>query len=378
MIEVLFTILVTLVLLSVLVLAHEFGHFIAARKFGVVAEEFGLGLPPFARKLFAWKGTDFTLNWLPIGGFVRMRGEDPTSSRDAGLRGAELEKGGFFFAQKPWKRAIILLAGVTMNILLGIFLFSVAYSVLGIPQPGHTVTIDAVSIGSPAEKAGIKPGDIVNDLRFTIYDPSTDSEQVLRITSTNEFVEFINTHRGKEIMLVLKREGKVLEISVTPRLESETPKDEGALGVAVSNIEFVHYPWWQMPVRASWLGVGEAVGWGIQTIRGVSETMTGLLSRGSLPEGVAGPIGIARITGRIARLGWIHLIQFAGILSVNLAIINILPIPALDGGRLLFLGIEKLRGRPVNPAKERWAHLVGYAFLISLLIFVTIKDIWRK
>lgn len=365
MIEGIITFLLTLALLSVLVLIHEFGHFVAARKLGVVAEEFGLGLPPFARKLFIWKGTEFTLNWLPLGGFVRMRGEDQETVNNEQKTMSNEQKAknrdeGYFYAQRPWKRAIILLAGVTMNVLLGIFLFSVTYSVLGIPEPGHTVTIDAVTVGSPAEKVGIQAGDIVR-----------------QFTSTEEFVKFINAHRGEEIVMAIKRGEEEKEIAITPRTETETPKGEGALGVAVSNIEFVHYPWWQMPVRASWLGVQEALGWGINILGGLGSLAQQLFLHGRVPADLAGPVGIAKITRQVAKQGWIPLTQFAGILSVNLAVVNVLPIPALDGGRFLFLVIEKLRGKPVNPKKERWAHLVGYGVLIALIILITIRDIFR-
>lgn len=369
-IGVLFTIFVPLALLSVLVLIHEFGHFVAARKLGVVAEEFGLGLPPFARKLFTWKDTEFTLNWLPIGGFVRMRGEDPTSSSSAGLRGASPEKEGFFYAQAPWKRAIILLAGVTMNALLGIFLFTVAYFVLGIPQPGHIVTIDGVTVGSPAETAGIEAGDVVRELQV-------ERLKGYQITSTEEFVKFINAHRGEEVTVVLKRGEEEKNIAVTPRTEAETPKDDGALGVAISNIEFVHYPWWQMPFRASVLGTEEAVGWGGTILDGLGRMAGEIFLHARFPKDLAGPVGIAKITGKVAKQGWIPLAQFAGILSVNLAIVNALPIPALDGGRLFFLLIEKLRGKPVNPKKERWAHLAGYGVLIAFIVLVTLHDIFR-
>lgn len=361
------TILIFLVLLSVLVLVHELGHFFAAKKLGVVAEEFGLGLPPKIRRLFTWQGTEFTLNWLPLGGFVRMRGEETKEEGKGKKEEGEEEKQGYFYAQKPWKRAVILVAGVFMNLVLGVAAFTAVYTVLGIPEERDVVVIDGVAPGSPAERSQLIQGDVVNELRFTNYD--------LRITSTSEFIDFINAHRGEEITLNIKRGQENKEIVITPRIESETPAGEGALGVAISNIQFIHYPWWQMPFRASVTGFKEALGWGRNIVEGLGKMVTDLIVHGKVPNDLAGPVGIAKITGEVAKRGWIPLFQLAGILSINLAVVNILPIPALDGGRLLFLGIEKLRGKPMDPNKERLAHLIGYTLLISLLILITIKDL---
>ena len=361
------TVLIFLVLLSVLVLVHEFGHFIAAKKLGVTVEEFGLGLPPKVRKLFTWQGTEFTLNWLPLGGFVKMKGEDrEVESSDKKVESRE--QNGYFYSQKPWKRAIVLVAGVFMNLVLGVGAFTAVYTVLGIPEERDVVVIDGVAPGSPAERAQLKPNDIVRELRFTNYD--------LRITKTNDFIESINQYRGKEVILIIERGKEKKEIAVTPRLESETPEGEGALGVAISNIQFIHYPWWQMPFRASVTGSKEALGWGVNIIEGLGKMVSDLIIHGKVPNDVAGPVGIARITGEVAKRGWIPLFQLAGILSINLVVVNILPIPALDGGRLLFLGIEKLRGKPMDPNKERIIHLSGYILLIILLILITLRDIF--
>lgn len=353
-------IVVFLILLSVLILVHELGHFFAAKKLGVIAEEFGLGLPPRVRRLFSWKGTEFTLNWLPIGGFVRMRGED----RDNGH--SELVHDGYFYAQKPWKRAVILLAGVTMNLIFGIAAFTAVYAVMGIPQETGKVIIRGVAPGSPAAATGFQTDDTV-----------------IGFSSTQEFVEFVNQNRGQEITISLERPGlagqgrALIDMSVVPRTADQTPENEGALGVALTNVEFVRYPWWQMPFRAAVTGVKEALGWSVNIVSGLGGMLKQLVFTGRLPHDVAGPVGIAYIAGNVARQGILPLVQFSGILSVNLAIVNLLPFPALDGGRLLFLGIEKLRGRPVSPQKERWVHLIGYAFLILLILLATIQDIFR-
>lgn len=361
--------LIFIILLSVLVLVHELGHFLAAKKLGVATEEFGLGLPPRLKKLFHWRGTDFTLNALPLGGFVRMRGEDanPDSPSAFGQPSA-LEAKGFFFAQKPWKRAVILVSGVLMNLLLGIAAFTAVFTALGIPRQSDKVIIEAVLPGSPAEKADLAPKDVVEEIEIP---PGTVS-----VRNSDQFVEIIGQYRGREITLIVNREGNQLRRLVTPRVADQTPANEGAMGVVVSSVEFVHYPWWQMPARASVVGVKEAIAWADSIIAGLAG-MVVMLFRGVVPTDIAGPIGIAKLTSEAASRGWIPVFQLAGILSINLAIVNILPIPALDGGRLMFVIIEKIRGRPVHPHRERWAHLVGYAFLIALIILITLQDVLR-
>ena len=373
------TLLIFLILLSVLILVHELGHFFAAKKLGVVAEEFGLGLPPRVRRLFSWKGTEFTLNWLPIGGFVRMRGEDQ-ETRNNEQETMNKESNGYFYAQKPWKRAVILLAGVTMNLIFGIVAFTGVYSFLGIPTETNKVIVQGVAPGSPADQAQLHPGEIILELKVKSekFPPKADPPMAEKVTDTKQFIETVNQNRGELMSLVLKQPtGETREVSLVPRPESDTPEGEGALGVAISNVEFVRYPWWQMPFRAAVTGIKEAIGWSISIISGLGGMIKQLIVTGQLPHDVAGPVGIAYIAGNVARQGWLALTQFAGILSVNLAVVNLLPFPALDGGRLLFLGIEKLRGRPLNPAKERWAHLIGYALLILLILLATIQDILR-
>ncbi|MBI5356096.1 site-2 protease family protein [Candidatus Collierbacteria bacterium] len=360
------TVLIFFILLSVLVLVHELGHFIAAKKLGVVAEEFGLGLPPKIRRLFTWQGTEFTLNWLPLGGFVKMRGENRETENNE-QKTMSNEGDGYFYAQKPWKRAVILVAGVFMNLVLGVAAFTVVYTVMGIPEERDVVVIDGVAPGSPAERARLEPNDIVLELK------SQNSN--LKTIKTEQFIELINQNRGEEVKLVVKRGSEDKEISITPRVESETPAGEGALGVAISNIQFIHYPWWQMPFRASVTGFKEALAWGGNIVGGLGKMLVDLIAHGKVPNDVAGPVGIARITGEVAKRGWIPLFQLAGILSINLAVVNILPIPALDGGRLLFLGIEKLRGKPMDPKKERLIHLAGYAVLLGLIVLITFRDI---
>lgn len=359
------TVPIFLILLSILVLVHELGHFISARIFGIKAEEFGIGLPPLAKKLFHWRGTKFTLNWLPLGGFVRLRGEE----LEIKMLKKIAEKKGYFWAQKCWKRGVVLSAGVAMNMILAVILFSVTYAATGIPVETDRVIIQGIESESPAEKADLKAGDQITAV--------TAGGQTASVGDTDKFIEIINQNLNREIIIRVAREGRALEIDVVPRSKEETPEGQGALGVVVSNLDLVHYPWWKMPFLSAWFGLKEAVLWGIDIFAGLINMLSNLIVLGRVPQDLSGPVGIASVTGKIASQGIIPLLQFTGILSVNLAIINIMPIPALDGGRLLFLIIEKLRGRPVNPKKEYWANLMGYALLIGLIILITIRDIYR-
>ena len=332
-----------IVILSILVLVHELGHFLMAKKAGVKVEEFGFGYPP---RLVGIKrgGTIYSLNCLPFGGFVRMLGEDlPEGERS-------------FANQKKRVRLVILIAGVVMNFLFGVLLFGIIYTKLGIPQKTDYLTVTEVADKSPAEKAGLKSDD-----------------KILGFAGTQEFIDYINAHRGQEVKLQLK-DG--LAMTVVPRLAQDTPEGQGALGVGITDTETVFYPLWQRPFRGMWLGLQEALSWGKEILAGLWVMISGLL-HGRVPKDVAGPVGIYQISKDVTKAGWLAVFQFMGILSVNLAILNLLPLPALDGGRLFFLGIEAVTRRRVKPEIEQAVHMVGMALLIGLMVLVTIGDIRR-
>jgi len=335
-------ILTFIIILSILVLVHELGHFLVAKKFKIKVEEFGFGYPP---RLFGVKrkGTIYSLNWLPFGGFVRMRGEDLPEGK------------GSFSVQPKLVKLAVLTAGVAMNFLLGVVLFGVIYTKLGIPQKVDYLRITAVSQNSPAERAGIKPGD-----------------KIINFKDEQEFIKFINLNRGKEIVLRLENR----EVSVIPRLIEATPAGEGALGIGFTNMDMVQFPFWQRPFLGAWVGFKEALGWGKDIIMSLTKTAVGL-SKGQAPQEVAGPVGIYQISRDVTKIGLIPSLQFMAILSINLSILNLLPLPALDGGRLAFLVLEAATRRKIKPKIEQMIHLVGMALLIGLMILVTIKDIKR-
>jgi len=370
------TLLLFLLILSILVLVHEGGHFLAAKKTGIKVEEFGFGYPPriWAKKIGE---TEYSINAIPFGGFVRLFG-DPAEGEVA--KGREFKRS--FLGKSKKARSAVILAGVVANFLLGILVFSIVYSFTGIPQKTENIKIVGIAPGSPAEKGGLKEGDIV----LAVDDK--------KISEMAEFTKLISEKKGKEVKLLIKREkdnsclekvlgggagfscqnGNLL-FWLVPR--ESPPEGEGPLGVVVSNIEIVRYPFWQMPFRGAVEGVKEAFAWGGMIVISLKKMVGDLIFRGLVPKDVAGPVGIFQATGMVAKTGVLNILQFLGILSVNLAVLNVLPLPALDGGRLVFIGYELIFRRRPKPSLERWVNTVGMALLIILLILVTINDVKR-
>lgn len=381
----LLTLIIFILVLSVLVFAHEFGHFFTARRFGVKAEEFGFGFPPRAIGWYRngsgqWhqvlgdksvesleksddskiipgpKETVYSLNWLPIGGFVKIKGENGEGKNDDDS----------FAAKSIWKRIIILAAGVIMNIILAWFLFSLGY-LIGLPQSTDTVGSNArisesqvivaqVMADSAAWQAGLKEGDIIK--RINSIDISTEKS----------LQDIIAASANQEADLVIERGSVEQTVKVTP-----VAKDGGraTIGIGIFSSGLVSYPFFS----ALWEGMKTEV-W---VIGQIFTSLAGLLAEifhgKNVSDQFAGPIGIANITGQAARLGFTYLLQFTALLSLNLAVINILPFPALDGGRILFLLIEKAKGKPVRQEVEALIHNIGFLLLIALVLFITYKDI---
>lgn len=349
-------ILIFLVVLSVVVLVHELGHLLAAKKFGIKAEEFGIGLPPKVMKLFKKGETEYTLNLLPIGGFVRLYGENGES--EVGVPDARA-----FWSKPIWQRGVVLLAGVTMNFLLAVVLFSIVYSFLGIPTQKGYVEIVGFSDNAPAIEAGFKEGDRV------------ESVDGMELVTADAFSAEIQKKLGEEVDILVSRGDEEVEIKVTPR--ANPPGGEGALGVFINDSKLAFYPWWQMPFRGAVVGLKEAVAWGITLAGTMWMLIRQLLSGGGVPEGLAGPIGIAQITSEVSQAGIWPTLQFVGVLSVNLAILNVLPLPALDGGRVVFLIVEKIRGKRMKEEVEGWINAGGMILLLVLMALVTLNDLKR-
>lgn len=368
------TALIFILILGVLIFVHELGHFLVAIRNGIKADEFGFGFPPrivgavkndktgkyeiiWGEKEVKSKNTIFSLNWIPLGGFVKIKGED----------GGTLDKDSFA-TKSAWARIKVLAAGVTMNFILAWFLLSIVF-MLGAPEAieddkkvkDAKVQISQVIDESPAKEMGLAVGDQVVK--------ACDGKSFCRtIGKVEELQNFINEHKGQEIVLTIKRGDEISELKGVPR--KEYPDDQGSLGVSLARTALVQYPWY------------EAIGKGLTAVFDMIililvtlGALIGQLFAGGKPAmDVAGPIGIAIMTKQVSALGLTYLLQFTAVLSINLGIINILPFPALDGGRILFILIEKIKGSPVNQKFEQMANSIGFALLLLLMVVVTFRD----
>jgi regulator of sigma E protease len=340
-------------ILAVLVTVHEFGHFLAARFFGVAVEEFGIGLPPRIVGRM-WKGTLWSLNAIPLGGFARMKDENTS--------GAAPDS----FQTKPaYARAIILIAGIVFNFIFAAILFAIIFSVYGAPSDKEVVRIGDVVAGTPAQAAGWQPGD-----QFVRIGGQT-------ITAQSDLSSAIAAAAGKPVQVDLLRNGQTVTTTITPRTPEQTPQGQGATGITVSAQAIVAR-------EAVWRAIPHGFG---ETFRGIGAIYGGLvgLIRGTQPGGVSnvtGPIGIAQVVGEVVQQAtipvWVVVFNLTAFISINLGILNLLPIPALDGGRLLFVLIEWVRrGKRVPPEREGMVHLIGMAVLLTIFVLVAFVDIQR-
>ncbi len=361
------TILAFIVVFSALVLVHEWGHFIVARKAGIKVEEFGAGFPPRAKTLFKDKhGTAFTLNWIPFGGFVRLHGEDahdPEARRDPQA-----------FCHKPlfWRAAVVV-AGVLMNFLLAWLLITIGFGLgmspfitgsedlaravqSGLAQTRHTLYLNELLPDSPLAEAGVKAGVLITALDGV---PAPQAEQLASRLSPH-----------KSVRLSLEENGEAREVTVNTN-------GQGKLGISISDqtlvtqIGKVRTPW----VTAPWYAFKETGRLSVLTVKLLGQVVVGFVSKLAVPDGVSGPVGIARMTGQYLKAGAMPMLQFVALLSISLGVLNIMPFPALDGGRLLFIGVEALVRRRLSAKWEGLVHAVGYAFLLALIFAVTWKDI---
>lgn len=339
--------------LGILVFVHEFGHFIVARRCGIRVEKFSFGFGP---KLMGKKlgETEYLISSIPLGGYVKLAGENPEES--AGTNPWE------FMAQPVWKRSVVIVAGPAMNFVLAFFLFWGILFFQGeqIPQSDITV-IGQVTAGGPAEKAGIKPGDKI----LSVNGKS--------VSDFNQMAEIIYQNVEKPILIEWQRDGEVFHkeiVTFKERLYDEKgeSKEVGKIGIGP-------------PVTHRALGLFEALtgslaltfGLGVDIFKFLYKLITGTFSLKML----GGPIFIAQAAGQTAHQGIFALLSFTALLSVNLAILNLLPIPVLDGGHLLFLAIEKLRGKPLSVRQRAVIQQVGMGFLLVLILLVTYNDIFR-
>lgn len=422
------TILVFIIILGILVFVHELGHFVVARRNGIKAHEFGFGFPPrivgiqfmqgkskekfseiesiqvetmdikkgkdeiiretITEKIHTvektvpvrkWRiiwgsrdgddeneqqdlheahkkkfigGTIYSLNWFPIGGFVKIKGEDGEGKKDDDS----------FASKSPWIRIKVLAAGVLMNFILAWFLLSATFmlgsyqDVTGEDVPDSKILIESIEKNSPAEKMGLKIGDVIT---------KDGNENVFY--SVKQVQEYINSNRGNEVTLVVQRGNRQFEFTGTPRLE--TSDGQGALGISgLGEVVMIKYPFFQS-IKMGLVDIGNM-------FIAIGQIFSKLFHGESAGVEVMGPVKLAMFTGQIIPLGFVFILRFIAIFSVNLGIINLLPFPALDGGRILFILIEKIKGSPVSQKVEQAFHTVGMLLLLALMLFITVREIF--
>lgn len=398
MLESLISILVFLVILSILVLIHEAGHYLVAKKLGIKVEEFGWGMPP---RLWGKKigETIYSINWLPIGGFVKLYGEDDAGGgkvdvsdpRDK-VKKSELKRA--FFARPAWQRAAVVVAGVVMNLVLAALIYYVYLGISGfrteIPLIGDhkffganqtnvikSLMVYEVAPDSPAANAGLK--NCTED--FCAQVTKINGKQ---ITESENFVNTVKENAGKQVefTIVNLANGETVEKTMIPR--ENPPEGEGALGIVfdTNRVAVLSY---DTPLQRLFSGFTHPINLMAYQLNILSKLInTSFVNRDIQPvsTAVSGPVGIFVVTGEVLKTPDLQerlmsLLNLAGLLSISLAFFNILPIPALDGGRLFFILVEWISGKKVNPKTETLIHTAGMAVLLGLIVLITYKDIMQ-
>lgn len=355
-----FTILAFLLAIGPLIFIHEMGHYLVGRWFGVKAETFSIG---FGREIFGWsdkRGTRWKVGWMPLGGYVKFKGDmNPASVADPEwLNLPPEERAETFQAQPVWQRFLIVFAGPAVNFLFAILVFVGLFAAFG--QNRTPPVVSEVVERSAAAEAGILPGDRIERIAGRSVSRFEDIQSIVMIRP------------DEPLRIELVRDGRPVAITVTPRADVQRDRfgnefRRGLLGVAPGSPVIEPVPVWQLPgaaVRHTWGTV-------VMMVETLGQVITG---RRSVKE-MGGPLKIAQFSGQQATLGVVSFLAFMALISINLGFINLLPIPLLDGGHLLFYTIEGVRRKPLKPETQEWAFRTGLAALLALMIFVTFNDL---
>jgi regulator of sigma E protease len=351
------TVVSFIIILAILVLIHEFGHYIVARWMGIKVEEFGFGFPPrvWGKKIGE---TLYSINLLPIGGFVKVYGEE--YHEDDAI--PQKDKDRAFVYKKPWQKAAVIVAGVIMNFLLGWILISFLFT-RGVPTPTDNVYVEQVQKGSPAAAAGLREGD-----QLVAFVKDGQREEM---DSVEEFVSSAKAYGGQIVGLELNRNGKAVTVDITPR--ANPPEGQGSLGIVITTFMEKKYPWYEAP----WYGLKHAFTITKTIVVELGKTLGQLITFQKPKVDVTGPVGIAQYTGQAIQFGSNAVLELIALLSLNLAVINLLPFPALDGGRLVFIIYEWVTRKRVNANFERYLNLFGIITLLGLSVVITVFDIMK-
>lgn len=363
------TVVLFIIVLAVLILAHEYGHFCAAKSVGVRVEEFGIGFPP---RLYSWRPegseTLYSINWIPFGGFVKIFKEDEDSSQLSAEEKAHTLDG------KPWYAKVwVLSAGVVFNVLLAWILISVGISV-GFPMSvteqtkgvvgSPSVVLTHIEKDSPAQKAGLSAGDALVSL-------ASDTDTLTGPLSIASVQNFIAHHGGKTLTVSYTRENTTKTTTVVPDMQNVGEESRGVIGVVLDFVAVV-----KLPIFAAFFEGAQTTRYALQNVAvGLWKFIVQAVTGAADFSQVVGPVGIVGLAGDAARMGIVTLFSFAAMLSLNLAVINMVPFPALDGGRILFVLVEVVKRSPIKPAVSNILNIVGFGILILLMVIVTVHDV---
>lgn len=335
------SVIVAILVFSVIILVHELGHFLMARRVGIEVEEFSIGFGP---KLVGFRGaeTQFSIRLIPMGGYVKMLGEEGEDEDSVHDNPASYQN------KSPLQRMAVIAAGPVMNFVLALLIFIIIYGAIGVTI--NEPRIGALVSGYPAEAAGLEAGDEIL---------SIDSQ---KMSLWIDIQKYIQSNQNNSLEFTVRRRQEVLNIEVTPR-RGETYPEVGIVP-----------PTGRLSILAS---IREGFVQTYTLTMAVWNSLVGIITRRIPTEDLTGPIGIVYFVGQAARAGLVNVLTLAALISVNLGLFNLLPIPALDGSKLVFLGVEMIRRRPLDPQKESIVHLVGFALLISLMLVIMYRDIIR-
>ncbi len=355
------TAIVAILIFALLVTVHEFGHFLSAKLSGMYVEEFSIGMGPqiCSRR---WGETRYSLRLLPVGGYVRVLGEDVEEEAHSGADAVEVPEERRYQNRPVWQRMIFASAGSFMNVLTAILIFAGMYLVLGLAVPieNPDTTLSAVMEGGPAEAAGLAAGDRI--VAINGQSVSTWEDLTLLVGDASQ---------EEPLAVTAERDGSRFTVQVTPVASEDGGKSILGIYAATATRQAVG------PIRSLVLGAQTTWEMTVTMVDVLGDLFTGKIDLFDDEQGLTGPVGIVRIIDESTKAGWIYVFNLAAVLSLNLAVINLLPIPSLDGSKLIFLLIEGVRGRPIDPQKEGYANLIGFSLLMLLIVLVTYKDIVR-
>ncbi|HEX9881691.1 MAG TPA: RIP metalloprotease RseP [Hyphomicrobium sp.] len=368
---VLFSVLAFLLVLSIVVFVHEFGHFIVARWCGVAVKTFSIG---FGREIFGFtdrKGTRWRFAWIPLGGYVKFLDDENAASqpsKDALARMSDAERAGAFQTKAIWQRTAVVAAGPMANFLLAIAIYTAVNLTVGV----RTIAprIGEVMPGMPAAAAGFKPGDLITKINGWSIEGFEDIQRIVGVSG------------GRELVVGIDRDGEKLDITVTPKIEEQDDTlggtfRRGLIGVTPSRAPGALEAKPVGPVEALRLGVRETYTNIAQTLQGIGD----IIMRRQAADQMGGPILMAEVTAKVAELGIEPMLRWIAFISANIGFLNLLPIPVLDGGHLLFYGIEAVRRRPLSLRMQEIGFQIGIALVLMLMVYVNLNDllrVWRR